>query len=106
MHVREDARSRILPCSDTGWNKFVECVRGFARFDADMSKFAKKVAVEKDIPFDTRSMYGVSKPPNADYNYKCYKKFCDVSKIKRLKESEKCPEGMFLIFFKIYFILK
>ena len=55
MHVREDVKSKIMPCSDTWWTKFLECVKGFAKFDVEMSKFARKVADKIGIPLDTRS---------------------------------------------------
>lgn len=73
MHVCHGT-GKLTPFTDKSWKKFVDCANKWKILDGKEAEIARSATISEVIP------------DFASYHRNCYKRFCDVSKIKRAEE--------------------
>ena len=96
MHLKENAKANFIALTVKSLAKFHDCAIGWCQFDCKEAEIARISAQKIGLTLGDPDCV-IELHPHIGYHYDCYKRFCDISKIKRLEkraEIEKRTTGM------------
>ncbi|XP_076050899.1 uncharacterized protein LOC143031215 [Oratosquilla oratoria] len=90
MHVVPFTESRFVPFKRTSWRKYVNCAAEWRKYDCREGDAVSQAEIRLclDLVNLDSCIDNVPSNTNVGYHYECYKRFCDISKLKRREQSE------------------
>ncbi|PIK44379.1 hypothetical protein BSL78_18773 [Apostichopus japonicus] len=84
MHVKDCSKSKFIELTSSSLDRFKKFALEWTKFDCKEAEIARNSATAIGLTLtDSECVGEVSLHPDIGYHYDCYKRFCDISKVKR-----------------------